>query len=221
MADCKEVKLDFTLKELTLSSQSEDVPGSSSTVALRSNKFVCVEYPAVVTNVDKMLETLGGEENLSKVGTNDRDTLCAEFLSLNKGCLIMLHVIIYLHTLIWSLAYLVHILYDCENLNWVCIDYVLGSISSRNLYTVSTWMNPELFCNNFAKQITVHIIVFGVTYITTGLLCNFFSCNQTDLCQPKQTPWAPLPTSRPFLSLSLWKPLLLKQSHPESAASGS
>lgn len=72
MADCKEVKLDFTLKELTLSSQSEDVPGSSSTVALRSNKFVCVEYPAVVTNVDKMLETLGGEENLSKVGTNDR-----------------------------------------------------------------------------------------------------------------------------------------------------
>eukprot|EP00066_Takifugu_rubripes_P028736 XP_011618002.1 PREDICTED: general transcription factor 3C polypeptide 5 [Takifugu rubripes] len=66
MADCRELKLDFTLKELTLSSQSEDVPGSSSTVALRSNKFVCVEYPAVVTNVDKMLETLGGEEKLSK-----------------------------------------------------------------------------------------------------------------------------------------------------------
>lgn len=73
MADCKELKLDFTLKDLTLSSQSEDVPGSSSTVALRSNKFVCVEYPAVVTNVDKMLETLGGEENLSKVGMHDRD----------------------------------------------------------------------------------------------------------------------------------------------------
>lgn len=71
MADCKEVKLDFTLKELTLSSQSEDVPGSSSTVALQSNKFICVEYPAVVTNVDKMLETLGGEDILSKVGTND------------------------------------------------------------------------------------------------------------------------------------------------------
>lgn len=84
MADCKEAKLEFTLKELTLSSQSEDVPGSSSTVALRSNKFVCVEYPAVVTNVDKMLETLGGEENLSKVGTKDRDTLYAEFPSLKK-----------------------------------------------------------------------------------------------------------------------------------------
>lgn len=71
MADCKEVKLDFTLKELTLCSQSEDVPGSSSTVALQSNKFICVEYPAVVTNVDKMLETLGGEDILSKVSTND------------------------------------------------------------------------------------------------------------------------------------------------------
>lgn len=79
MADCKELKLDFTLKELNLSSQSEDVPGSSSTVALRSNKFVCVEYPAVVTNVDKMLETLGGEEKLSKVGMHDRGRSCAEF----------------------------------------------------------------------------------------------------------------------------------------------
>lgn len=79
MADCSELKLDFTLKELTLSSQSEDVPGSSSTVALRSNKFVCVEYPAVVTNVDKMLETLGGEEKLSNVGTHDRDRPCAGF----------------------------------------------------------------------------------------------------------------------------------------------
>lgn len=107
MADCKEVKLDFTLKELTLSSQSEDVPGSSSSVALRSNKFVCVEYPAVVTSVDKMLETLGGEENVSKVGKNDRDTLWAEFLSLNKCRLfIMLWVIFNLHTLIWSVLIL-------------------------------------------------------------------------------------------------------------------
>lgn len=103
MADCKEVKLDFTLKELTLSSQSEDVPGSSSSVALRSNKFVCVEYPAVVTSVDKMLETLGGEENVSKVGTNDRDTIWAEFRSLSKCSLfIILCVIIYLHTSTWS-----------------------------------------------------------------------------------------------------------------------
>lgn len=73
MADCKELKLDFTLKELTLSSQSEDVPGSSSTVELRDNKLVCVEYPAVVTSVDKMLETLGGEQAVSKVSRHSWD----------------------------------------------------------------------------------------------------------------------------------------------------
>ncbi|KAM9338102.1 general transcription factor 3C polypeptide 5 [Symphorus nematophorus] len=68
MADSTELKLDFTLKELTLSCQSEevDVPGSSSTVELRDSKLVCVEYPAVVTSVDKMLETLGGEQTVSK-----------------------------------------------------------------------------------------------------------------------------------------------------------
>lgn len=69
MADYKEQKLDFTLKELSLSSQSEQVPGSSSTVELRANKLVCVEYPAVVTSVSKMLETLGGEQTLSRVST--------------------------------------------------------------------------------------------------------------------------------------------------------
>lgn len=68
MTDFTDLKLDFTLKELTLSGESEnvDVPGSSSTVELRDDKLVCVEYPAVVTNVDKMLETLGGEQAVSK-----------------------------------------------------------------------------------------------------------------------------------------------------------
>lgn len=80
MADSKEQKLDFTLKELSLSSQSEDVPGSSSTVPLRSHRFVCVEYPAVVTDVDRVLETLGGEGNLSKVRTQRREILCSEIL---------------------------------------------------------------------------------------------------------------------------------------------
>lgn len=32
-----------------------------------SKKFVCVEYPGIVKNVDKMLETLGGRETLSEV----------------------------------------------------------------------------------------------------------------------------------------------------------
>lgn len=69
MADSTELKLDFTLKQLSLSAQSEqeDVPGSSSTVELRTSRLVCVEYPAVVNNVDKMLETLGGEQTVSKV----------------------------------------------------------------------------------------------------------------------------------------------------------
>ncbi|KAG8010853.1 General transcription factor 3C polypeptide 5 [Nibea albiflora] len=68
MADSTELKLDFTLKELTLSGQSEDVdvPGSSSTVELRDSKLVCVEYPAVISSVDKMLDTLGGEQGVSK-----------------------------------------------------------------------------------------------------------------------------------------------------------
>lgn len=71
MAEPMELKLDFTLKELTLSGQSEDVPGSSATVELRPDKLVCVEYPAVVTSVDKMLETLGGQQAVSKVSRND------------------------------------------------------------------------------------------------------------------------------------------------------
>lgn len=32
-----------------------------------SKKFVCVEYPGIVKNVDKMLETLGGRETISEV----------------------------------------------------------------------------------------------------------------------------------------------------------
>ncbi len=69
MADFSELNLNFTLKELTFSSDSEraDVPGSSSTVELRDDRLVCVEYPAVVTSVDDMLETLGGEPTVSKV----------------------------------------------------------------------------------------------------------------------------------------------------------
>lgn len=67
MADSVELKLDLTLKELSLSCLSEAVRGSSSTVELRDRKLVCVEYPAVVHSVDKMLDTLGGEQTVSKV----------------------------------------------------------------------------------------------------------------------------------------------------------
>ncbi|XP_037609457.1 general transcription factor 3C polypeptide 5 [Sebastes umbrosus] len=74
MADShsKELKLNFTLKELSLSCRSEDVdvPGSSSSVELHDNKLVCVEYPGVVTSEDKMLETLGGEKGVTKTFAN-------------------------------------------------------------------------------------------------------------------------------------------------------
>ena len=30
-------------------------------------RFVCIDYPCVVKNEEKMLDTLGGEKNLSKV----------------------------------------------------------------------------------------------------------------------------------------------------------
>lgn len=73
MADFSEVKVNFTLKELSFSGQNEDsVPGSSRSVELHDKKrLVCVEYPAVVSSVDKMLETLGGEQTISKVRKTD------------------------------------------------------------------------------------------------------------------------------------------------------
>lgn len=70
----KEVKLGFTLKELSISCRTEDVPSSSSTVELRDTRLVCVEYPAVVKHVDKMLETLGDEETVSKVSAPNYTT---------------------------------------------------------------------------------------------------------------------------------------------------
>ncbi|KAM9793296.1 general transcription factor 3C polypeptide 5 isoform 2-T2 [Syngnathus typhle] len=68
MADSRDINSGFTLKELSFSdSNNEDiVPGSSSTLELRDNKLVCVEYPGLVSNVDKMLETLGGARNISE-----------------------------------------------------------------------------------------------------------------------------------------------------------
>lgn len=33
----------------------------------RERRLVCVEYPGVVQNEDKMLQTLGGEEGVSRV----------------------------------------------------------------------------------------------------------------------------------------------------------
>lgn len=32
-----------------------------------SRKFVCIQYPGIVQNVDRMIETLGGIENIETV----------------------------------------------------------------------------------------------------------------------------------------------------------
>lgn len=67
--------LNFTMKEITGSGSTSDetftasvVPESSSTLSLsEDNKLVCVEYPGIISNVDKMLESIGGIQGMSKV----------------------------------------------------------------------------------------------------------------------------------------------------------
>ncbi|XP_022623743.1 general transcription factor 3C polypeptide 5 isoform X1 [Seriola dumerili] len=87
MADSNELKLDFTLKELTVSCPAEDdVPGSSSTVKLQDNRLVCVEYPAVINSVPKMLETLGGEQGVSKTFAHPNRRLELRFRPQDPFC---------------------------------------------------------------------------------------------------------------------------------------
>uniref|UniRef100_A0A3B3ZRC4 Uncharacterized protein n=1 Tax=Periophthalmus magnuspinnatus TaxID=409849 RepID=A0A3B3ZRC4_9GOBI len=58
------------LKELSLSDQSPHIPGNCACLPLRENRLVCVEYPAVIQNLDRALESLGGEHNMSKTYAN-------------------------------------------------------------------------------------------------------------------------------------------------------
>ncbi|XP_054600705.2 general transcription factor 3C polypeptide 5 [Nothobranchius furzeri] len=82
--------LDFTLKELSLSGRADgDVAarGGSSSVELRgSKKLVCVEYPAVVKSVEKMLETLGGEQTVSKTFSDPSRRLELRFRPQDPFC---------------------------------------------------------------------------------------------------------------------------------------
>ncbi|XP_069017793.1 general transcription factor 3C polypeptide 5 [Embiotoca jacksoni] len=86
MEESKALKLDFTLRELSLSCQTEDVPGGSSTVKLRDNKLVCVEYPAVVSSVGDMLETLGGEQTVTKTFARPNKRLELRFRPQDPFC---------------------------------------------------------------------------------------------------------------------------------------
>ncbi|KAL6097382.1 gtf3c5 [Pungitius sinensis] len=88
MADSTALNLDFTLKELTLSCQSDDAdaPGSSSSVVLEDHRLVCVEYPGVVKNVDNMLETLRGEKGVSKTFAHPNRRLELRFRPQDPFC---------------------------------------------------------------------------------------------------------------------------------------
>uniref|UniRef100_A0A8C8EJ85 General transcription factor 3C polypeptide 5 n=1 Tax=Oncorhynchus tshawytscha TaxID=74940 RepID=A0A8C8EJ85_ONCTS len=56
------------------------VPGSSATLSLsEDNRLVCVEYPGIISNVDNMLETIGGIQGVSNLHT----TINASALSLS------------------------------------------------------------------------------------------------------------------------------------------
>uniref|UniRef100_A0A3B3ZRU7 General transcription factor IIIC, polypeptide 5 n=1 Tax=Periophthalmus magnuspinnatus TaxID=409849 RepID=A0A3B3ZRU7_9GOBI len=63
-------QVDLSLKELSLSDQSPHIPGNCACLPLRENRLVCVEYPAVIQNLDRALESLGGEHNMSKTYAN-------------------------------------------------------------------------------------------------------------------------------------------------------
>ncbi|XP_033831972.1 general transcription factor 3C polypeptide 5 [Periophthalmus magnuspinnatus] len=63
-------RVDLSLKELSLSDQSPHIPGNCACLPLRENRLVCVEYPAVIQNLDRALESLGGEHNMSKTYAN-------------------------------------------------------------------------------------------------------------------------------------------------------
>uniref|UniRef100_A0A3Q2PKC9 Ral transcription factor IIIC subunit 5 n=1 Tax=Fundulus heteroclitus TaxID=8078 RepID=A0A3Q2PKC9_FUNHE len=60
--------------------------GGSSAVELRDKKLVCVEYPAVVTSVDRMLETLGGEQTVSKTYSDPNRRLELHFRPQDPFC---------------------------------------------------------------------------------------------------------------------------------------
>ncbi|XP_062334835.1 general transcription factor 3C polypeptide 5 isoform X1 [Osmerus eperlanus] len=85
MANSKDFNRNFTLKEITNTSQQEskdlgeEVPGSSATFIVPSDsKLVSVEYPGIISSVDMMLETVGGEKAVSKTYSdpNRRLELC-------------------------------------------------------------------------------------------------------------------------------------------------
>lgn len=59
--------MDATVNTACLDTEDECKTKEAVTLPLSETRLVCIEYPALVNNVDKMLETVGGEQGLSKV----------------------------------------------------------------------------------------------------------------------------------------------------------
>ncbi|XP_016148417.1 general transcription factor 3C polypeptide 5 isoform X3 [Sinocyclocheilus grahami] len=62
------------------------VSGNTATLALSDTSLVCVEYPAVVNNVDTMLESIGGEEGVSKTYADSSKRLELRFRPKDLFC---------------------------------------------------------------------------------------------------------------------------------------
>ncbi|XP_072310498.1 general transcription factor 3C polypeptide 5 [Eucyclogobius newberryi] len=62
----RSLRVGLSLKELTLSDQSDHIPGKCACLPLRETRLVCVEYPAVIQNLSRALQSLGGEQTVSK-----------------------------------------------------------------------------------------------------------------------------------------------------------
>uniref|UniRef100_A0A8C2GPT6 General transcription factor IIIC, polypeptide 5 n=1 Tax=Cyprinus carpio TaxID=7962 RepID=A0A8C2GPT6_CYPCA len=62
------------------------VSGNTATLALSDTSLVCVEYPAVVNNVDTMLESIGGEEGVSKTYADSSKRLELRFRPKDQFC---------------------------------------------------------------------------------------------------------------------------------------
>ena len=47
---------------------SQGQPGDADRVTVPQQRIVCIEHPCIIRNVDMGVKSLGGEQNLQKVG---------------------------------------------------------------------------------------------------------------------------------------------------------
>lgn len=59
--------MDATVNTSSSATEAECKSKDTATLPLSETRLVCIEYPGLVNNVDRMLETIGGEQGLSKV----------------------------------------------------------------------------------------------------------------------------------------------------------